>query len=206
MARELHSLFPSAPISIVDKEHDGDPNSQILVVTSYWYEAVFQPFKKLSFQAVIQIDADTPLYSTSPTAVQSFMQSLWQWRSVAYACRAPYYIQTSSSKLASHILDHPIDASKDELAARVDYHLPPVYQWARVSYRDDESRKTEIAIEQLKKIVSSLPESTMSAISRSHDGTQSIEVGVPLAGTSQLLDIFTTLDDRYIIDTDVHSG
>jgi primosomal protein N' len=206
VARELAKIFPTVSISIIDREHEGDPDAQILVVTSYWYESLFQPFKKLSVQAVIQIDADTPLYSTSPTAVQSFTQSLWQWRSVAYSCRAPYLIQTSSSQLAQRILDKPFDAAKEELAARQDYNLPPVYRWTRVSHRDEEPRKSQIAIDQLKNSIDDIQRARVSAIGRGLDGSLQIEVGVPQDQIDQLLSIFTALDDRYIIDTNVYNG
>ncbi|NQV89227.1 MAG: hypothetical protein HQ488_02805 [Parcubacteria group bacterium] len=206
VARELAKIFPTVSISIIDREHAGDPDAQILVVTSYWYEALFQPFKKLSVQAVIQIDADTPLYSTSPTAIQSFMQSLWQWRSVAYACRAPYVIQTSSSQLAQRILDKPFDAAKEELAARQDYNLPPVYRWTRVSHRSDEPRKTQIAIEQLKHSIDDIERARVGAVNSGPNGSQQIDVGVPQDQIDELLGIFTALDDRYIIDTNIYNG
>jgi len=206
VARELQALFPGVSVSIIDKEHEGDPNAQILVVTSFWYEAHFHPFKKLNLGLVVHIDADTPLYSTSPTAVQDLMISVWTWRSVAYACRVSYLVQTASSQLVQRILDRAFPAALDELKAREDYQLPPIYRWSRVSYRDDEPRKARIAIEQLVDAVKQINGAQSSGITEVHGRGLSVDLGVPREKLAELLAIFTALPDRYIIDTSIFNG
>ncbi len=203
VAREMAVLFPEHTVSVIDKEHPEDLGADILIVTAYWYEALYNPFKKARFGLVVQLDADTPLFGSSPLAIDNLSRSLWHWSSVAYACRAPFLVQSASTKLIEKILQEPFVAAQEELMAREQYGLPPAVRWARVSYRDEEPKRAQFAIEQLTDQMTAVG-ARAQAVEQIVYKTSVVEVGLPPETFEKLLSIFTGLRDRYIIDTDIY--
>jgi primosomal protein N' len=201
VVKELKGLFPENSVEVVDKEHPDENHSDILVVTSYYYEAVHEPFRKSQFGFVVHLDADSPLYDSQPTAVEDLMRDVWQWAWFAYTQRAVYFVQTASPDLVESIIDDPYQVAKEELKARVSYQLPPVYRWCRITYRESEKRKAEIAVQQLKNTLGEVEGTVFNSISFDKQGHSQLEVGIPVKDYDKIRTIFTGLSDQYIIDT-----
>jgi len=201
LVSELQSLYPNASIAIIDKDHPERSHADILVVTTYYYESLFDPFKPSSIGLVVHINVDSPLYDAKPTAMEDLLRDTWQWAWLGFARRSPVLLQTNSPDLVTHTIQDPFLTANEELAARGRYQLPPVYRWCRIVYREDERRKAEIAIQQLSDQISDIPNVIMHPLSWNHKGHAVLSCGIPLQQFNDLLAIFTTLPDRYIIDT-----
>lgn len=202
---ELKEQFSAASIALIDKEHDGDLQADILVVTQHYYENLHDPFHKRDVGLVIQLDADAPLYSSDPRAVEDLMRQLWQWAWIAFSHRSPYLVQTTSADLVERALASPFDLALEELRSRTNYRLPPVYRWCRVTLKESEKRKAEIAVSHFREELQTVPEAILHATEWTRDGFAQIDVGVPIALYPELRDRFTTLNDQYIIDTNAFS-
>ncbi|PJE76477.1 hypothetical protein COV05_03865 [Candidatus Uhrbacteria bacterium CG10_big_fil_rev_8_21_14_0_10_48_16] len=201
LAQELSQLFPSASVAIIDKEHPAPQTSDILVVTSFYYEAQYDPFKSSRMGLVVHMDVDSPLYNAKPTAVEDLLRDIWQWSWVGFGKRAPVLLQTASPDLVMDAIESPFKSAQEELDARIRYHLPPVYRWCRIVYKEDERRKAEIAMGQLTDQIAHIPQAIIYPLGWNAKGHAYVECGVPAEQFSILLSIFTTLPDRYIIDT-----
>jgi primosomal protein N' len=204
VARELQRRFPQASISIIDKEHPKLQRAEILLVTTFFYEAHVDPFKKTNIGLVLHLSADAPLYNAAPTAVEALMRDLWQWAWVGFGARARVLFQTTSPDLVRLAIDDPFGLAKEELQARARYQLPPLYRWSRVVYSgEDELRKSQIAMQQLFQRIADLPESIVHPVQWNEQGDGVLACGVPQSHVQKLLDIFSSLPDRYIIDTNI---
>ncbi len=98
-------------------------------------------------------------------------------------------------------MDHPFEVARTELQARERYHLPPFTRWTRVVYKNEESRLALVAMTTVSEQISRVPQAIVHPLSTTKDGLVSLECGVPLDQWESLLQIFTSLPDRYIIDT-----
>ena len=206
VAKELSTLFPSAQITIVDKEHPYMADAaDILLATTYYYETVFDPFKKTDIGLVVHLNVDAPLYDSSPTAIEELFRQTWQWAWFAFGARAAYIIQTASPDLVTGVMENPFKLIQEELQARQRYLLPPFYRWCRIVYKDSERRKAEIALKQLSDELSNIPEITLHGVQWNQKGHGFIECGLPKDSFHLLSPLFTALPDRYIIDTNVFS-
>jgi len=201
VAQELRRLFPDHHIDIVDKEHSDTHSADILVVTTYYYETVLDPFRPSNLGLLVQLTTDAPLYSASPVAMEELLRDVWQWAWVGFARRAPVVIETASPDLLTQVINRPFHVASDELQARTQYHLPPVYRWSRILYKDDENRRSEIAMNELSNIIQQVPKTIIHPLYRNSNGHIVLECGIPTDSMHVLLAIFTTLPDRYIIDT-----
>lgn len=201
LATELHQLYPDVSVAIIDKEHPNIAQAHILVVTTFYYETHFDPFKSSSIGLVVHIDVDSPLYDAKPTAMEDLLRDAWQWAWVGFARRSPVLLQTASPDLVTHAIEDPFRTAQEELEARTRYNLPPVFRWSRIVYREDERRKAEIAMKQVSDLIAGVPEVILHPIGWNKKGHAYIECGVPTQLFDSILSIFTTLPDRYIIDT-----
>ncbi|MDG1950850.1 MAG: hypothetical protein P8J32_08625, partial [bacterium] len=205
VAEELAAQFPAQRVAIIDKDHEPDLHADILVVTQYYLENLHDPFKKVPVGLVVQLDADGPLYSADPRAIEDLSRQLWQWAWVANGHRVPYLIQTASLDLVERAMQRPFVVANDELTSRVQYQLPPVYRWCRVTLKESEKRKAEIAVNQLREQIKQLDEASLHGLEWNRDGHAQFDVGIPFVSYPVLRDLFTGLDDQYIIDTNVFS-
>lgn len=203
IARELARLFPDHSVAVVDKEHSELALTDILVATTFYYEAHVDPFRKNDIGLVLHLTADAPLYASGASATEELLRDIWQWAWLAFGARAPFIIETASEDLLREVIDHPFEVAHGELQARERYHLPPFYRWARVVYKDEETRRANVAMTTLSEQISRIPDAVVHPLSTTKQGLVSFDCGVPLDQVEVLLQIFTALPDRYIIDTNV---
>lgn len=205
VARELARLFPEHTLAVIDKEHHEFVSADILVVTTFYFEAYIDPFRKNDIGLVLHLTADTPLYTSGASATDKLLRDVWQWAWLAFGARAPFVVETTSEDLLREVIDHPFDVAHGELEARERYHLPPFYRWTRVVYKDKETRRGNVAMTTLSDQISRLPYAIIHPLAQTKQGLVTFDCGVPLDQFEALLSIFTTLPDRYIIDTNTLS-
>ncbi len=205
VAQEVKKLFPDSSVSIVDRDHPSDDGARIVIVTSFFLEQVYDPFRPGSFSLVLLTNADTPLYGDHPSALESLTHELWQWRWLAHTAHATFLVQTGSPSLILKALEDTETLLKEDLASREFYHLPPFYQWLRITLKEDEPHKAQLEMTQLKQRLSEIPDVRFGALTTlPHEGV-ALEFGVPTQEKKRLHALFTSLPDRYIIDTGLFS-
>lgn len=205
VARELARLFPEHSVAVIDKEHPELTSADLLVVTTFYYEAHADPFRKYDIGLVLHLTADAPLYASGVSATEELLRDVWQWAWLAFVVRAPFVVETASEDLLREVIDHPFEVAHGELKARERYHLSPFYRWARVVYKDKEVRRANVAMTTLCDQISRLPDVIVHPLETTKQGLVAFDCGVPLEKIESLLQIFTTLPDRYIIDTNALS-
>ena len=201
VAKELSRLFPGRSVEVIDKEHAQVSSADILVVTTFYYETIFDPFRTTNLGLVVHLTIDAPLYGQRATAVEELLRDLWQWAWVGFGRRAPVVVETTSHELIVEVLNKPFDVARGELSARERYHLPPLYRWSRIVYKEDEPRRAEVAMTDLSVQIERLPGAIVHPLSWNKKGHAVLECGIETAFMKSLLSIFTALPDRYIIDT-----
>ncbi|MBI4257163.1 hypothetical protein HY626_03870 [Candidatus Uhrbacteria bacterium] len=201
LALELQRLFPDRSVSVIDKERLGDDKTDILVVTTFYYEAQYDPFRKSDVGLVVHLTADAPLYTSGPGAIEELLRDVWQWAWLGFGRRAPIIIETASQEMLHEVFEHPFDVALDELKARERFHLSPLYRWSRVLYKEDEPKRAQIALATLRDQISRIDGAIVHPVFTNTQGHHLFECGVPVVQVETLLSIFTSLPDRYIIDT-----
>lgn len=203
IARELSRLFPEQAVVVIDKEHAKLVSADMLVVTTFYYETQVDPFRKNDIGLVLHLTADAALYAAGVCATEELLRDVWQWAWFAFSARAPFVVETASEDLLREVIDHPFDAARGELQARERYHLPPFYRWARVVYKDKETRRANVAMTTLCEQIGRLADAIVHPLGTTKQGLVTFDCGVPLDRIEPLLQIFTALPDRYIIDTNI---
>ena len=197
----LQKLFPHVSIARIDRETETPRmEATILLVTDYYLERFFDPFRPPSFGGVIKLDTD--LWSSSPSfhATDEAMRSLEEWRGVARACRATFMAQTRHPETVEAWLSHPYQTHQKELAARQLFGHPPFQRWMRIDYRSDKHQNSEQALADLQKSLQRLAKDTR--VFKRKNGAQTfLELCCPFSSTPSLLSFLATLPDAYIIDT-----
>ncbi len=201
VAVELQRLFPGRRVCVIDKEHPNTDEADIMVVTTFYHEAQYDPFRKSDIGLVVHLTVDAPLYTAGPGAVEELLRDAWQWAWLGFGRHAPVIIETASQEILQEIFDHPFTVALDELKARERFHLPPIYRWSRIVYKEDEPKRAQIALTTLSEQVTQIQGAIVHPVLRNAQGHLMFECGVPVAQVEALLSIFTALPDRYIIDT-----
>ncbi len=205
VAEALVSLF-NVEVSVIDKDHPEFKTSPILLVTQYYYEQYFNPFKPSTIGLVVLIDADAPLFTPTFRALEKTFQRTEEWRGLAFAHRAQFVIQTDSPELFQDFYANAQNVLEEELSQRIACDLPPKRRWMQVVYKDEESRKATLQADLLLQKIQalSLPLTVVGPVF--DEKTQwHIDIGVLPEHSAILLNLFTTLDDHYIIDTNAFS-
>jgi len=206
VAQELKQLFPKATVQVIDKEHSNPPDANIIVTTTYYYEAFFDPFRtNRGFGAVIHLSVDSPLYDAKPTAIEDLQRDIWQWAWFAFAYQSQIVLQTASTDLVRSCIENPFVAAYEELVARNTYQLPPMFKWFRVLLKESDTRTSEIAMQRLLEQIKAIPGVVVHPIRWSHEKFPVIDCGILTNSESNLLLLFSSLPDSYIIDTNVFS-
>jgi primosomal protein N' len=201
----LQELFPAAEVVLCDKEHPNTEvlsTSDIIIATTYYLENEFNPFDPPNAGVVAQLDVDTPLYEPTFRAKEQAIINFERWRGVAHACNATFVAQTDQRELFQEFLEQPETVWKEELEMRTAYHQPPARRWFRIHYRDEEQRKSEVAIHKvLKTIKNDFPEAIVYGPKQAKRPGLEIEVGIKAENVHEMLTICKDLKDAYIIDT-----
>ena len=85
---------------MIDKEHPEIVPTDILVVTTFYYEAHADPFRKNDIGLVLHLTADAPLYGGFwSRRNRGTLRDVWQWAWLAFGARAPFVVETRSEEL-----------------------------------------------------------------------------------------------------------
>ncbi|NBS41386.1 hypothetical protein EBS80_01890 [bacterium] len=197
VAAALQALYPEATVSCIEKGSEmvaGD-RSDILVVTRHYLENVYDAFDPPDVGLVIDLDADLSLYEPTYRATEQSLLGIEEWRGIAYGCRADLLVQTEVPELFRQLLTDPRRMLEDDLKTREAYGQPPFRRKMSVDIRTDEPRERDIALRTLSERVASVAPKTSAVQS------DALELSVPPEEEQTVLRAFSTLDDRYIIDT-----
>lgn len=200
IAQALTEAFAHTQCALVDAEHPRDDGAQIVLATRFYLENVFDPSRPSGFGCVVHLDPDTPLFSPDFRASARALWSLAQWQAVAYATRAAFYVQTQEPQWFEKNLLNPNDFVRDELLQRTSYAQPPTCAWISVQLREPEARKREIALYQLREMLERIPGISADV----EDDKMTVRTKPQMM--EQMLAIFSSLDDRYIIDMNAFNG
>ncbi len=197
VAAALQTLFPEATVACIEKgsESVSSDRSDILVVTRHYLENIYDPFDVPNVGLVVELDADLALYEPTYRAVEQTLLDIEEWRGVAFGCRADLLVQTEVPELFRQLLTDPRRALEEELKTREAYGQPPFRRKISVDMRAKETREREIAMRTLADRLRALAPDTNVALG------ETLELCVPSHEETLILRAFSTLDDRFIVDT-----
>lgn len=197
VANAIQSVFPDKTVSCIEKgtELVASDGADVLVVTRHYLENVFSPFDPPDVGLVADLEADMPLFEPTYRAVEQALHDAEEWRGVAHACRAEILIQTNVPELFRGALSDPRRTLEEDLKTRAAYGQPPFRRRMTIDPRIDEPHERAHAVRAvLDRLRAEVP------------GTECVEsdvlrLSVPEDEEQKILALFSTLDDRYIIDT-----
>lgn len=197
VAAALQALYPEATVACIEKgsESDADAHSDILVVTRHYLENVYDPFDPPDVGLVVDLDADLPLYEPTYRATEQTLLGIEEWRGIAYGCRADLLVQTEVPDLFRQLLLEPRRMLEEDVRSREAYGQPPFRRKMSVDIRTDEPREREIALRTLSERVAAVAPNTACVQS------DTLELSVPPEEEQAVLRAFSSLDDRFVIDT-----
>lgn len=203
IARALQKLFPQNTVGLIEK---GDSlgaslNADILVVTNYWLENIFNPFTKSEIGLVVDLDADMALYEPSFRSLERAFINLEEWRGVAQAFGAKFVIQTDSLDLYQKYLENPKLALANELTMRQEFGQPPSKRWVRITTKDVDQRQAEVDLNLIKQAIKKIDDQAMFLGPKPEAG---FEAGFKPEQSNLVLKELAKLDDGYIIDSNVN--
>lgn len=203
IARALQKLFPQNTVGLIEKDDSlgASANADILVVTNFWLENIFNPFERVRAGLVIDLDADMGLYEPSFRSLERTFLHLEEWRGVARALDARFLIQTDSADLYRQYLANSKQTLINELAMRQAYAKPPARRFVRITAKDMGQREAEVGLNQAKQaVLVQDPQATALGLKLG----QNLEIGFNPDKSKQILKELAKLDDSYIIDSNVN--
>jgi len=194
LATALKKLLPQIGISVVEKGSLAPAFGQtdILIVTNYYLENIFQSFNPPNIGLVALLDADTPLFHSDTQARELALHNAYEWQGLARACKADFLIQTQNGDLFKTKLQTILN---QELKNRIAYNQAPARRWMRISFKNSNYEKDIVEINDLVK--STAPESILEKVNNS------LEIGIKHNDVQNILKAFSSLPDRIIIDSNV---
>lgn len=206
LQESVSEFFPKATCQMIDAEHLEQPHADICIVTRAYLEGIFNPLKKEVAGCVIHLDPDTALFSSDFRASQRAVWSLAQWQGLAHALQAPFFIQTDENDWFNEQLSHPEMAIAQELARRHEYQQPPWTHWILVRLKETETRKRELESSLLKETLERIPTVRVSQPATERIDETLLQIRLNHEDLEAVLQVFSSLDDRYIIDTNAYRG
>lgn len=128
LEQRLRAMFTNAKISVIDKKTNGDAKADILLVTEYYFQAIYKPFSKIQFGLVADICVDININSTF-VGCETTMQKIHRLVEFANHQKADCLIQTWSLETVKPMLDIR-SYLQNELKTREIYRLFPVFDMA----------------------------------------------------------------------------
>lgn len=199
-------FFPKASCQIIDAEHLDQPHGDICIVTRAYLEGIFNPLKKQEAGCVIHLDPDTALFSSDFRASQRAVWSLAQWQGLAHALHASFYIQTDEREWFQEQLSQPEKTIQQELRRRQEYQQPPWTSWILVRLKEAETRKRELESSLLIETLERIPTVRVSRLTTDQGDEIHLQIRLDHQNFQTVLQVFSSLDDRYIIDTNAYHG
>lgn len=194
----LQTHLPDASVSIIDQNTQENTHSDILLVTQYYFQNIFDEFKKMDRVGLIaDLDADIGLYESNVYSFEKTVRSVWHLRGIAYHLRTPCVIQTQIPQLFSEMESDPIKALEKEIQIRKEYQMPPFQKIISIQYKTEENREKDIVLTNLKRKLEKQFE-TMT-IQGPHDQMLLLYVSTEI--WDALSEELILLPDAFIIDT-----
>lgn len=184
----LQSAFPEIPISLYDRDREVPPKTARLIVTTRaFFETRTESFG--TWNLVVLLDADVSLRAARERSSSETLRTLFEWLGLARKNRCPLIIQTRQPELFRRFLSEPASVLKEDADAAQSYHLPPFgKRFAVTTKGDDLSELLRLAGE--------------AGYPPDHGEIDRLIWMSPTPETTErLLTFFSTLEDRYIIDT-----
>jgi primosomal protein N' len=201
----LQRWFPNVSIAIVDKEHPESTSASLVLATRYYLENIFDPFRPETFALVIHLDPDTPLFSPTFRATERALWSVAEWVGLAQGVGASLLIQTEEKELFRSSLSDPTLPLSEELRLRQEFNQPPFSHWITVTLKETERKKRELEEHLLKQALERITGVTATHIPTERSDRSLLHVRMAQEQLSNVRRIFSTLDDRYIIDMNAFS-
>jgi primosomal protein N' len=201
----LQSWFPEISIAIVDKEHPASTSASIILATRYYLENNFDPFHPEAFALVIHLDPDTPLFTPTFRATERALWSVAEWSGFAHSVGAAMLIQTEESELFRSYLRDFILPLSDELRLRQEFNQPPFSHWISVTLKEQERKKCELEEYLLKQKLERIPGVIVTRLSMQRSDRSLLHIRVTEEHLPDVRQIFSMLDDRYLIDMNAFS-
>ncbi len=193
----IQRLFPHKTVSCIEKGSElvAADTSDVLVVTRHYLENIFNPFTPPNVGLVVDLDADLALYDPSYRAVENALHDAEEWRGVAHACKADVLFQTDVSELFRTGLSDIRSALETDAQTRRAYLSPPFRRRMSIDVRVDEPHERAHGFDRVKNhLRTEFPNVSI------HEAKKLI-LSVSPDDETRLLAFFSTLEDRYIIDT-----
>lgn len=175
----------------------------ILIATSFYNHEYFNPFKPDYYSLVLMIDADQALYSAGLHATESAVKHVIDTRAIASAMQASYLIQTHEPELFSSAIADANSLEESQIEILRQYNLPPFKRWFHVHLKEQELRKAELSLHQLRQELERIETVSLQKTSQTPEGLE-FKGSISPEYMESVLKIFTQLPDRYIIDTSLY--
>ncbi len=205
IAEVLQQWFPKTTIEIIDKEHPKSTHASLVLATRYYLENIFNPFKPDSFAFVIHLDPDTPLFSPTFRATERAIWSVAEWTGLAHSAGAKMLVQTEEEDLFRTSFDQPVRSLSEEIRSRQEFNQPPFSHWLTITLKEEERKKRELEEHLLKQGLERINGVSVSSFPSERLERSVLQVRVVPEQLQEVLGIFTSLDDRYIIDMNAFS-
>ena len=206
MKRLLEKTFPEYHVGIIEKGRQESPEAELLLITSSFFETVYNPFDPLTgIGLLVHVDADLPLYEPQFRSIEQAISTNVLLQGVAFRLQADYLIQTRVPRLFEEYLFHPEEALKKDEDMRRLFSLPPFCQGMRIYYRAKEERIAYLALQTILLSLKNYEHDTLMGPKKDTKGQLYISLRIHPHQKSRLFTYLQTLPDSYIIDTSVIS-
>jgi primosomal protein N' len=203
MQQVFTRFFPTSSVSLIEKNAVGDPAADILLVTPYYLESIYNPNQKPERVGIVaHLDADAPLYDTSFRSCEQAVLRVEEMRGIAYRCQAPLLVQTHVPEMFARFYESPETFYEEELALRRAYAHPPITRRMRLVSRTKDAHRARLELDAIRTHLRGLSGVTILP-TRPHDPSPTINVSVTQNACESLLNFLKTLPDHIMIDTDV---
>lgn len=199
----LQKLFPEATVSIIDRGCQEDLSADILLVTSFYFEAIHDPFLKNNLGLIINLDADLPLLEANISSLDNALRLIEELRALALREQALFVAQTRTPEIFNKYYADPIAYWQEEIKRRQDYQDPPFVRIMKITNKEIDARRAVFELENLAaglKIFSGL------AISwRGQKNKERKELILTMKNdiVKGVLNKLSSLPDNFIIDTNL---
>ncbi len=206
IAEALKTFFPTTDIQLIDTDHFHQPTSPIVIATRAYLENLFNPSKASLFGVVIHLDPDTALYSTDYRSSQRAMWAVFEWWGLAHAYRSSFIVQTNETEWFEQRIAHAEEKILEELELRKAYQQPPFSDWISVRLHEPEQTKHQQGLHHLKAQIEQLPSVRVNIVPHKNTNESELHIKSSSESLPLLLQLFSDLDDRYIIDMHAYIG
>lgn len=204
----LREVFPATQTCVIDKEHpEMNKHAQIVIATSYYLEQIADAFSPDRFSLIVLLDADAPLFRSSYRASEMALYACEEWRALAEANRAPFYLQTHSVPFFTEFYSNSEKTFENELEIRKTYTQPPFCSIISLWFQESEPHKADILQNYLIQQIRSVSDQIRLKKGKALQGSEyRLEIRFSQEYRATLLQLFRTFPDHVMIDTQAESA